>query len=167
MRPISFSLLLIASLSGCETSTDPFTGIGGGGGGGGAVTQAQTTGNWSFTLRRTSTLPCTGGALATGQVITAHIDVLSDGGVSPATSSWQSPANASVRPLSGSIRFSDGRTVLIFGSTGASTTSGMELVGFVTASGAFTGTMTDPAPGLTPVFGTGGCEYATTGTKTS
>jgi hypothetical protein len=53
------------------------------------------------------------------------------------------------------------------GSSSANSTSGMELRGTISAAGTFTGTLTDPAPGLTPLFSVSGCEYLTTGTKTS
>ena len=166
MRPTVFGVVLALSLSACESSSEPLGGFGGGGGGGGAISQGQASGNWSFTVNRTTTLPCTGGALANGQVLTAHIDVLADGGVSPATSNWQNPPTATVRPLSGLVRFTDGFSTLIFAASVGNPTSGMELRGTMTAAGSFTGTLTDPAPGFTPVFSTGGCAYATTGNKT-
>ncbi|HST08648.1 MAG TPA: hypothetical protein VLJ83_10780, partial [Gemmatimonadaceae bacterium] len=66
MKPMSFGLILLILTSACETSTDSIFGVGGGGG---TVTQAQVAGDWSFTLTKTATLPCTGGALVDGQVI--------------------------------------------------------------------------------------------------
>jgi hypothetical protein len=145
----------------CETSVDSL--IGTGGNGGGAVTQAQATGNWSFTVRKTTTLPCTGGSLADGQILTAHLDVLTDGTVNGATSSWQNPPSGFF-PLSGLVRFSDGSTDLTF-SAGTGTGSAMELLGTISASNTFTGTLTDPAPGFSPMFSAGGCQYSTAGTK--
>jgi hypothetical protein len=41
----------------------------------------------------------------------------------------------------------------------------MELRGTMTATSTFTGTLTDPAPGFSPMFSVGGCEYSTSGTK--
>ena len=164
MRPIVRCLTLIALIGACENSADPLTGFGGGGGG--AITQADAAGDWSFTVRKTTTFPCTGGSLTDGQILTAHIDALSDGTVTTATSSWQNPPTATVRPLSGLVRFSDGFTDLIFAAFSGSG-SGMELRGTITATGTFTGTLTDPAPGLTPMFSAGGCEYSTSGTKTA
>ncbi|HEV7837036.1 MAG TPA: hypothetical protein VGO75_03145, partial [Gemmatimonadaceae bacterium] len=142
--------------------------LGGFGGtpGGGAITQSEAAGNWSFTVRRTTTLACSGGSLSDGQVLTAFLDVLSTGSLSASTSSWQNPPNTTVRPLSGSVRLTDGLADLILSSAVGNTGSGMELRGTATSGGTFTGTLTDPAPGLTPMFSVSGCEYSTTGTKT-
>jgi hypothetical protein len=41
----------------------------------------------------------------------------------------------------------------------------MELRGTMTSVGTFTGTLTDPAPGFSPMFSVGGCEYTASGTK--
>ena len=102
MRHIAICLTLSVLAAACENSADRLIGIGGTGGG--AVTQAQAAGDWSFTLRKTTTLPCSGGSLADGQVITAHLDVLSDGTVTASTSSWQNPPTTTVRPISGLVR---------------------------------------------------------------
>jgi hypothetical protein len=161
VRSITLCLVVLCLASACETSTDTIFGTGGGGG---AVTQAQVAGNWSFTLTRTTTLACTGGALSDGQVISAHIDVGTDGTLNSATSSWANPPNTFVRPLSGSVRLADGVTDLILNSSSGST-SAMELRGTMGSNSTFSGTLTDPAAGFSPVFGTGGCEYTTAGTK--
>ena len=162
LRPIAFFLAILVSTAACENSPTDFIGIGGGGGG--AITQAQASGNWSFTVRKTATLACSGGSLADGQVLTARIDVLTDGTVSTSTSTWQNPPATVVRPLTGNVRLTDGFADLIF-SAGAGSGSGMELRGTLTTAGSFTGTLTDPAPGLSPMFSVGGCEYTTSGTK--
>ena len=162
MRPLSFCLILLVLTSACETSTDSIFGIGGNGGG--AVTQAQVAGNWSFTLTKTATLPCTGGSLADGQVITAHIDLGSDGTLNATTSSWENPPSTLVRPLSGAVRFTDGFTDLTFSSSSGSA-SAMELRGTASSNATFSGTLTDPAPGFSPIFSVGGCEYTATGAK--
>jgi hypothetical protein len=65
------------------------------------------------------------------------------------------------------VRFTDGLADLIMTSSASNATSGMELRGTIASNGSFTGTLTDPAPGLTPIFSVSGCEYSTTGTKTS
>ncbi len=161
MRPILFCLTLAVLTNACETSVDPLIGFGGNGGG--PITQAQASGDWSFTVRKTSTLPCTGGSLAEGQVLTAHLDVLTDATVNGSTSSWQNPPGT-VHPLSGLVRFSDGSTDLTLRAS-AGSASAMELIGTMTASNTFTGTLTDPAPGFSPVYSAGGCEYTTSGTK--
>jgi hypothetical protein len=161
LRPIAFFLVVLVSSASCENSTDL---IGVGGGGGGAVTQAEASGDWSFTVRKTGTLPCSGGSLADGQVLTAHVDVLTDGTVSGATSTWQNPPATVVRPLTGNVRLADGFSDFIF-SAGTGSGAGMELRGTLGSSGTFSGTLTDPAPGLSPMFSVGGCEYTTTGTK--
>jgi hypothetical protein len=148
--------------SACETTTDSIFGIGGGGGG--AVTQAQVAGDWSFTLTRTTTLACTGGAMPDGQVITAHIDVGTDGTLNTTTSSWESPPSTFIRPLSGAVRFTDGVTDLIMSSS-AGSASAMELRGTISSSGTFAGNLTDPGAGFSPVFGTSGCEFTATGAK--
>jgi hypothetical protein len=160
-RLMSYTALLVG-LAACETSTNPIDAIGGGGG---ALTQAQATGNWSFTVTRNTTFPCTGSTLASGNVITAHLDVLTDGSLTSA-SSWQAPGSATVRPMSGLVRFTDGLAALILQAASGSN-SAMELRGTITATGSFTGTLRDPGAGFSPpVFGVA-CEFNTTGTKTS
>lgn len=165
LKRIIPSLTLIVLVNACESSTDPLSGIGGDGGGG-AITQAQASGNWSFTLRKTTTLSCSGGSLADNSVLTAHTDVLANGTIVTSTSFWQNPPVTVIRPLSGAVRFSDGVADLFMFSSSTNTSSGMELSVTMTSTGTFTGTLTDPAPGLTPMFSTGGCEYTATGTKT-
>jgi hypothetical protein len=162
VRPIGICLSLLLLSVACENSTDPLIGFGGTGGG--TITQAEAAGSWSFTVRKTATLPCSGGALPDGQIITAQLNVAADGTVSATTSSWQNPPTALVRPISGLVRLSDGFTDL-FLSASSGSTSAMELRGTITATSTFTGTMTDPAPGSAAVFSAGGCEYTTTGTK--
>jgi hypothetical protein len=159
IRVVARCLAVIAVATACETSVDNLIGFPGGGGG--AVTQAQASGDWSLTLRKTTTLACSGGSLADGQILVAHLSVQSDGTV--VASSWQTPSNGAVLPASGTVRLSDGFSDLILSS--ASGGSGMELRGTVTSSATFTGTLTDPAPGLSPIFSTGGCEYTANGTK--
>ena len=162
MRSIVTCLTLLLLSVACENSTDSIIGIGGTGGG--TITQAQAAGSWSFTVRKTATLPCSGGSLPDGQIITAQLNVLTDGTVSASTSSWQNPPTALVRPLSGLVRFSDGFSDLILTASSGSASS-MELRGTITATSTFTGTLTDPAPGASPIFSVGGCEYTATGTK--
>ena len=161
MRPAFLCLCLLLFASACETTTDDIFGIGGGGG---AVTQAQAAGSWSFTVQQTGTLACTGGALPNGQILTASLDVASDGTINPSTSSWQNPPTTLIRPLTGSVRLTDGFTDL-FLSSSAGSTSAMELRGTMSSNGTFSGTLTDPGPGFTPMFGTSGCEYTASGTK--
>lgn len=160
MRRFVLSLTAFILLVSCENSADPLSGIFGGGGG--AITQAQASGNWSITVTRTTTLACSG-ALADGQVITVHADVLAGGTLSTTTSTWLNPISGTVQALTGSVRFSDGFTDFTFT---APTSAGMELRGTMTGGGALTGTLTDPAAGLSQVFGTDGCQYTVTGTKT-
>jgi hypothetical protein len=165
VRRILLGAALIAGVTGCEASTDPIDGIGGDPPGGGAVTQAQATGDWTFTLDRTTTLSCSGGSLPDNQVLIAHLDVLNTGGLSTATSNWRASPSATIRPLEGVIRFTDGfGNLTLFGSTAQ--TTGMELRGTFTAAGGFSGTVTDPDAGLTSPFGGGGCEYLATGVRT-
>ena len=160
LRPIFICLALLVSTAGCENSTDPLLGIGGGGG---ALTATEATGNWSFTLQRTTTFPCTG-ALANGQVITAHLVVLSDGTVA-STSSWQNPLSGSVNQLGGTVSLTNGAIDLTFGATVG---SAMELFpGVMSSTGTVAGaTLTDPAAGFSQVFGTDACQYSVTATKT-
>lgn len=160
MRRIVLCLTLSVLASACETTTDSIFGVPGGSG---TVSQSQASGNWSVTLQRTSTLACNG-ALANGQVLTTHLDVGADGTVATGTSTWQNPPTTLVRPVSGSVRFSDGFTDLFLSSSGGSA-SAMELRGTMTSSATFSGTLTDPAPGFSPIFGTSGCEYTATGAK--
>jgi hypothetical protein len=166
VKPMLVCVSLLFVLSACESSSDPLGGFGGTPGGG-AITQTEASGNWALTVRRTTTLACSGGSLADGQVLTAHLDVLAGGSLNAPTSNWQNPPTATVRPLSGSVRLSDGVSDLILSSATGNTGSGMELRGTISSAGTFTGTLTDPAPGLTPIFSVSGCEYSTTGTKTS
>lgn len=160
LRSIVLCLGLLVSTAGCENSRNPFIGTGGGGG---LLTAAQASGNWSVTVQRTTTLPCTG-ALANGQVITAHLNVLSDGTVAT-TSSWQNPLSGAVHTLSGTVNLTNGAIDLTFGATVG---SAMELFpGTMTSGGAITGaTLTDPAAGFAQVFGSDGCQYTATGRKT-
>ena len=161
LRTIGFCLAVLVSTAACENSPGTLIGLTGTGG---SVTQTQAAGDWSFTVRKTTTLACSGGSLADGQVITAHMDVLGDGTLNATTSSWQNPPTTIVRPLSGSVRLSDGFADLFLSSASGSA-SAMELRGTVGSDGTFTGTLTDPAPGFSPMFSTGGCEYSSTGTK--
>jgi hypothetical protein len=160
VRRTLFCLILLFSIAACETSTDPFIGFGGGSG----LTAAQADGNWSFTVTRTSSLGCTGGSLTNGQVVTASVDVLTDGTISSSTSSWQGPGSTLVRPLSGSVNLSTGFADIIMSASSGSTAA-MELRGTMTTNGSFSGTLTDPAPGSFQVFGA--CSYTATGTRTS
>ena len=161
MKRLVLCLTTILLLTACETSTNPLDGLLGGGGG--SLTAAQATGNWSFTLSRTSTLACSPPALASGVVISAHLDVLSDGTVAT-TSSWLNPISSVVEPLSGSLDLTNGGiTRLLFATSGS---AAMELVpGTMTSSGTVTGTLTDPAAGLSPVFASDGCQYSVSGVK--
>ena len=160
MKRVVLCLTTIVLLNACETSTNPLEGLLGGGG---ALTAAQATGNWSFTLSRTSTLACSPPALASGVVISAHLDVASDGSVAT-SSSWLNPISSAVEPLSGSVDLTSGATSLLFAISGS---AAMELVpATMTSSGTVTGTLTDPAAGLSPVFASDGCQYSVSGVKT-
>lgn len=159
MRSTVFCLTLLVSLAACETSTDTLIGTDGGGG----LTAAQATGNWSFTVQRTSALACTSGSLANGQVLTAHLDVLSDGTLATSTSTWQNPPTTVVRPLTGTVALASGSTDLfMFASAGSN--AAMELQGTMSAAGSFVGTLSDPAAGSFQVFGA--CSYTVAGNKT-
>jgi hypothetical protein len=159
VRLIALGLTLLVSVAACETSIGTIIGIGGSGG----VSQTQAAGNWSFTVHPTSTLGCTSGSLADGQVLTTHLDVLSDGTLATATSTWQNPPTTVIRPLSGAINLTTGFSDL-FMSASSGSGAAMELRGTMTSVGSFTGTLTDPAPGSFQVFGA--CSYTASGTKT-
>lgn len=159
VRLVASCLLIIAVSAACENSTDPLLGFPGGGGG--AVTQAQASGSWSLTLTKTTTLACSGAVLADGSVLVVNLTVQSDGSAAT-TSTWRSPSSGAVLPLSGTVSLADGSTDLVLTSGGS---TGMELRGTISSSGTFTGTITDPAPGFTPVYGTSGCQYNSPGTK--
>jgi hypothetical protein len=162
LRSLVSCLALIAVASGCESSTDPFIGIGGGGGG--SLTADQASGDWSLTLTRNSSLPCAG-ALASGSVIPAHISVSNDGTLTN-LSTWRNPVSGAIQTsLSGNVNLTTGALNLTFGTA----TGAMELIpGTMTAAGTITGaTVTDPAPGFGQAFGTNGCQYTATGTKVS
>ena len=161
MRPVLLRLSLLVLVSACETTTEDIFGIGGGGG---AITQAEASGDWSFTLQKTGTLACSGGALSNGQILTVHLDVASDGTINASTSSWQNPPTTLVRPLSGTVRLTDGFTDA-FLSSSVGSASAMELRGTMSSNATFSGTLTDPGPGFTPMFGTSGCEYTASGIK--
>jgi len=115
-------------------------------------------------VQQTSTLGCTSGSLANGQVLTATLDVLADGTLAPATSFWQNPPTTVVRPLTGSSILTSGFTDLFMAAASGSSAA-MELRGTMTSVGSFSGTLTDPAPGSFQVFGA--CSYTATGSKTS
>ena len=161
MRSIALCLTLLVSVSACETSTDPFIGFGGGGG----LAQTEVAGNWSFTLHPSTPPACASGSLADGQVLTMHLDVLSDGTVAPATSSWQNPPTTVFRPINAgsAVTLSSGFTDLFLGGSSGSGTE-MELRGTMNSAGSFSGTVSDPNPGKFPVFGA--CSYSATGIKT-
>jgi hypothetical protein len=161
VRRILLCLTLLV-VTACESTTDPFGGVIIGGGG--AVTAAQASGNWSFTVQRTTTFPCTS-ALANGQAIATHIDVLSNGSLNT-TSTWLNPVGSgAVEPMAGAVTLSNGIAALTL-SINASTA--MELTGTMSSGGTFTaGTLRDPAPGSFQVFGSDGCQYTVTGVKTS
>ena len=165
MKRTLICLTTMVLFAACENSTDPLLGIVSGGGG--ALTAAQATGSWLFTLQRTTTLPCSS-ALASGQQITAQLFVLSDGTMGT-TSSWQNPISGAVETVSGGVTLSSGITDLTFAAPSVNGTAGMELRGTMTSGGVFTGgTLTDPAgSAFSQVFGSGGCDYSVTGTKTS
>jgi hypothetical protein len=93
-----------------------------------------------------------------------HLSVLADGSVT-SLSSWRNPVSGAVQTIGGTINLSNGAMDLVFGS---SVGAAMELFpGTMTSSGTIVGgTITDPAPGSSQVFGTDGCKYTTTGTKT-
>jgi len=160
VRRIVLLLTLLVSVAACETSTDPFIGFGGTPG----ITQSQADGNWSFTVQQTSTLGCTSGSLANGQVLTATLDVLADGTLAASTSNWQNPPTTVVRPISGAINLTTGLADFFMAAASGSSAA-MELRGTMTSVGSFSGTLTDPAPGSFSVFGA--CSYTATGSKTS
>jgi hypothetical protein len=144
----------------CENSTNP---LGGFLTGGGSLTAVQATGNWRFTLTRTTTLPCSTPALASAEVISSRLDVLSDGTLAT-TSSWLNPVSGVTHQLSGSVDLTNGAVRLTFA---FSASAAMELFpGTMTSSGTVAGTLTDPFPGLSPVFARDGCQYSVSGVKT-
>jgi hypothetical protein len=161
VRHLGLCLILLVSTSACETSTDPFIGFDGGAG----ISQTQAAGNWSFTLHPSTTPACASGSLADGQVLTVHLDVLTDGTVAPSTSSWQNPPTTVVRPISAGsvVTLSSGFTDLFLAGSASSGTE-MELRGTMNTAGSFSGTVSDPNPGKFPVFGV--CSYSSTGVKT-
>lgn len=156
-----FLCLTLAAVTACESTTDPFGGIISGGGG--AITAAQASGDWSFTVQRTTLFPCTS-ALANGQTIATHIDVLSDGSLNT-TSTWLNPvAPGVVESMAGAVTLSSGIADFTL-SINASTV--MELTGTMSSGGTFTaGRLQDPDPGFSQVFGSDGCQYTVTGVKT-
>ena len=159
MKRAVLCLTILASVAACETSTNPLDGILGGGGG---LTAAEASGNWTFTVQRTSTFPCTGG-LTNGQTIAGHLDVQSDGTLST-NSTWQNPISGAVEPLTGSVGLSAGNLDLVF----AAGSSAMELFpGTMTSTGSIvSATITDPAAGFSGVFPPDACQYTATATKT-
>ena len=163
MKRILYMVTLTALVTGCEASTDPIDGVGGGPPGGGGITQAQATGDWAFTLDRTTTT-CPAGSLPDNQVIIANLDVISNGTLLGTTSGWSASPSTTVRGLDGGLSFTTGFATLMLRGTAANTA--MELRGTFTSAGAFTGTLSDPAPGEFPVFSSGACAYTAVGVKT-
>jgi hypothetical protein len=164
VRRVVLCLSTISLFAACETSTDPLGGLLNGGG---ALTQAQATGNWSFSVQRTATFPACTNPLANGSVITAHLNALADGTLATSTSTWLNPISVVVQPLTGSVDLASGASTLHFAAPAVSASAQMELLGTMTRSGGLTGTLRDPEPGFSQVFGTGGCEYSVSGIKTS
>lgn len=161
LRSLIISVAVLVATAGCEASSDPLLGVGGGGG---VLTADQASGDWAITVTRTTNLPCSG-ALASGQVITAHLSVLADGTITT-PSTWRNPLTGAVQTLGGSVNLTTGAIEgLTFGS---SVGAAMEMFpGSMTSAGTIVGaTITDPAPGSSQVFGTSGCQYTATGTKT-
>ena len=156
MRPIILCLTLLVTVAGCETSTDPFIGIGGGG----AVTPAQASGDWTFVVHPTSALACSSGSLADGQVLTATLVVIAGGSVTSTSSFWQVASPFVTGSVTGVVDLSDGRPTLNLNGSGG---TAMQLAGTMTTAGSFSGTLRDPDPGSLPVFAA--CTYTTTGTK--
>jgi hypothetical protein len=153
--------LTLAAVAACESTTDPFGGIITGGGG--AITAAQASGNWSFTVQRTTTFPCTS-ALTSGQTIATFMDVLSDGTLN-STSSWVNPLSGAVLPLDGKVTLSNG---LVDFRLSVTSNTAMELTGTMSSAGTFSaGSLQDPFAGACQVFGTDGCQYTVSGVKTS
>jgi hypothetical protein len=163
VRRVVLYLTTIVLFGACESSTDPFGGFIDGGGG--AITQAQATGNWSFAVQRTTTFPACTNPLADGTAIAARVDVATDG-VLVGTSSWLDPIIGGAHALSGSVNLTNGASILHFAAPHVRSGAQMEMTGTMTASGTFTGTLRDPEPGFSQVFGTGGCEYSVGGIKT-
>jgi hypothetical protein len=163
VRRLVLSLTTIVLFGACESSTSP---LGGFLSGGGALTRVQATGNWSFSVTRTTTFPACTNPLADGSAIAAHVDVLTDGTLSTA-SSWLNPISGTVQALTGSVDLANGASTLHFPAPAVRGSAQMELLGTMTASGTLSGTLRDPEPGFTQVFGTGGCEYSVNGIKTS
>ena len=161
MKRLVLCLTTMVLLMACETTTDP---LGGFINGGGAITQAQAGGNWSFTVQRTNTFPACTNPLADGSAITANLVVLSDGTLAT-TSSWASPFSSG-QQLTGSVDLTNGSSLLHFAAPSVSVSAQMEITGTMTASGGLSGTLRDPEPGFSQVFGTGGCEYTVSGIKT-
>lgn len=157
MRSTVLCLTLLVALSACETSTDPFIGIGGSG-----PTAAQVTGNWAFTLHPSPS--CGSGSLPDGQILTARLDVLADGTVTNATSTWQTAGIFGT--VTGFVNLTSGVTTPPLTLT-ATAGSAMELAGTFTSAGSFSGTVTDPKAGSFTVFSASLCSYSTTGVKTS
>ena len=158
-RLVASCLLVIAMSAACENSTDPLLGFPGGGGG--AVTQAQASGSWSLSLTKTTTLACSGAVLADGSLIVVNLTVQSDG-TAATTSTWRNPTSGALLPLTGTVSFTDGTTDLVLSGGGS---TAMEVRGTISSAGTFSGTVTDPAAGFTPVYGTSGCEYSSPGSK--
>ena len=159
IRLVASCLLVIAVSTACENSTDPLLGFPGGGGG--AVTRADASGRWSLSLTKTTTLACSGAVLADGSLIVLNLTVQSDG-TAATTSTWRNPSSGSLLPLTGTVSFADGTTDLVLSGGGS---TAMEVRGTISSAGTFNGTITDPAPGFTPVYGTSGCQYNAPGSK--
>jgi hypothetical protein len=92
------------------------------------------------------------------------LSVLADGSVTN-LSSWRNPVSGAVQTLGGTVNLTNGALDLVFGS---SVGAAMELFpGTMSSSGTIVGaTITDPAPGSSQVFGSDGCKYTATGSKT-
>jgi hypothetical protein len=160
VKRVALLLCIMMSMSACETSTDPLDGIINGGG---SITPSQASGNWTFTLQRTTDFACTG-ALASGQTINTFLDVSADGTLTTA-SSWQNPISAAVQQLTGTVGLNNGAVTLTFAAGGG---RAMELTaGTMTSAGSVTsGSVIDPSAGFAQVFGSDACRYSATAVKT-
>lgn len=125
-----------------------------------AVSLSEVNGLWVLPFTKTSNC-ASFGSVAGGTVYLAL--AIPPGGTNSTSSQWGFSSNTINRVATGSVILATGQiTQILIHSNGAAAS---RLTGTISASGSFTGSLIDPAPGWQPQITISGCEYSVTGSK--
>ena len=144
---VLFAIALAAG-AGCSSSSGPKD----------VVSLAQVNGLWVLPFTRTAN--CVVAGSVSGGTLYAQMTFQSDG-ASSSDHRWGFTSTTVSRIATGSVALATGHLELTLISGSAASL----LSGNVSATGTFTGTIFDPAPGHQPVLSLSGCEYSATGSK--